>query len=78
MNKDSVRGESTWTCSSLKSEERETRLCAYGTSLSMIALTALMLLLMASAYAAELTTYGPLSRDSRKGSGRRYRCLGQA
>jgi hypothetical protein len=29
MNKDSVRGESTWTCLSLKSEERETRLWAY-------------------------------------------------
>jgi endonuclease YncB( thermonuclease family) len=35
MNKDSVRGESTWTCSSLKSEERA-RLWAYGTLLAMI------------------------------------------
>ena len=35
MNKDSVRGESTWTCSSLKSEERA-RLWAYGTLLAII------------------------------------------
>jgi micrococcal nuclease len=41
-----------------KDSERETRLWAYGTSLAMIALMALMLFLMASAHAAE-PTYGP-------------------
>jgi endonuclease YncB( thermonuclease family) len=41
-----------------KDSERETRPWAYSTSLAMIALMALMLSLMASAYAAELT-YGP-------------------
>jgi hypothetical protein len=41
-----------------KDPERETRLWAYGTSLAMIALMALMLLFMTSAYAAE-PTYGP-------------------
>jgi micrococcal nuclease len=40
----------------------ETRLWAYSTSLTMIAMIALMLLLMTSAYAAELT-YGPYRAD---------------